>query len=262
MANPLKQFRATAAQLSAAHGPSAFQRNLAPEIDAARRMFFDDPLLLRLRDDALTFLYDDFGFGIEHSKNVAIDAAAIVLAETDHLERNESRRLAQLALLAGLLHDADRLEADGAARAAELSRSVLSTYPLDDDEREMIASAIATHEDVAWTPPDNAHSAVLAGALYDADKFRYGADVFVTALWEYCDYEETPPVEAVRCLELASAHLPGFQGSFRTRTGQQYGDRILATGMDALPLLSRELTGYLAAQDEQPLTPTAKGRHA
>ncbi len=262
MQHPLKKFRETAARLAAAHGPTAFQRDMAAELDVARRAFFDDPLLLRLRDDTLTFLYDDFGFGIEHSKNVAVDAAAIVLSETAQMERGASRRMAQLALLAGLLHDADRLEADGAARAADLSRSVLADYPLSDAERETVAQAIAAHEETAWTPPANPQEALLAGALYDADKFRYGADVYVTAMWEYCDYEDMPAFEAVRCLDLAAARLPSFEGAFRTRPGKLYGDRILAAGKDVLPLLTTELADFLAGSGPDHTLRIAKGRRA
>lgn len=258
MASLLKQFRETALRMGAAHGQTAFQRDLAAELDNARRVFFDDPLLLRLRDDCLTFLYDDFGFGIEHSKNVAVDAAAIILAETDPMPRGTARKLAQLALLAGLLHDADRLEPDGAARAAELSRSILASYPLKEEDRELVAKAIAAHEDTAWTPPADPQEALLSGALYDADKFRYGADVYVTALWEYCDYEDLPPAEALRCLAMAADRLPAFVGTFRTRPGRNYGDRILAAGMDAIPLLTKELSGFLAGHDMA--LPTAKSR--
>jgi len=258
MKSLLKQFKETAQKLAAAHGQTAFQRDLSAELDHARRSFFDDPLLLRMRDDTLTFLYDDFGFGIEHSKNVAVDAAAIILADTAPLPQGSMRRLAQLALLAGLLHDADRLEPDGAAKAAGLSRSILASYPLEDEDRELIAKAIAAHEDVVWTPPADPLEALLSGALYDADKFRYGADVYVTAMWEYCDYEEMHPSEALRCLGMAEERIPAFRGTFRTASGRLYGDRILASGLDALPLIVKELSDFLAGHDM--VLPTANSR--
>ncbi|EPR37574.1 hypothetical protein dsx2_0920 [Desulfovibrio sp. X2] len=263
MSSPLKQFRDVAARLAAPLPRPAFYTGYAMELEGARTAFFEEPLLRRLRDDSLTFLYDDFGFGIEHSKTVAVEAAAIVAAETASHGREESRRMVLMALLAGLLHDATRLEQDAAARAADLSLSVLASYALADEEREMIAGAIAAHETpTGWTPPADPRAALLAGALYDADKFRYGPDVYVTSLWEHCDYEELPLSDAPHCLALAEKRIPALRGTFRTNPGRLHGESFLAVGQRLLPVLAGELESFLAeaeaTKDSSPATRRAR----
>ena len=261
--HPLKRFRDDACRLAQTLPRPRFATSFAREIEAARMAFFYETLISRLRDEALTFLYDDFGFGIEHSKAVAVDAAAIVLAETSAWLREDSRRMALLALLAGILHDATRLDEDGEAKAGELSRSILAHYPLTDGERDMVAWAIRDHEiREGYAPPHDPRAALLSAALYDADKFRYGPDIYVTSLWEFCDYEDMPAQYAVNCLEAAERRLPDLAGTFRSRPGRAFGEEYLECGERLVPLLAEELRTVLADIESTPVLPQKTQRPA
>ncbi len=73
-------------------------------------MFFDHPLIIRLQEDVLPFLYDEYAHGIYHSKKVAIEAGAIILKEGDDMDGDRVRELVLLAQFGGLLHDCCRLD--------------------------------------------------------------------------------------------------------------------------------------------------------
>ncbi|EPR34910.1 hypothetical protein dsat_2273 [Alkalidesulfovibrio alkalitolerans DSM 16529] len=261
--HPLKRFRDDACRLAQSLPRPGFATSFAREIEAARMAFFEETLIGRLRDEALSFLYDDFGFGIEHSKAVAVDAAAIVLAETSFWTREDSRRMALLAILAGLLHDATRLDEDGEAKAAELSRSILAQYPLTDEERDIIARAIRDHEiRDGYIPPCDPRAALLSAALYDADKFRYGPDIYVTSLWEFCDYEDMPTPHALKCLSAAENRLPELSGTFRSRPGRSFGEEHLECGARLMPHLTDNLRNVLADIEASPVFPSKTQRPA
>ena len=125
---------------------ATFYLDHATEIAFAWEIFFNNPLLIRLQDDCLPFLYDEYMFGIEHSKKVAQDAAAIVLAEESNLTTEEKRHLALLAEIAGLLHDIQRGEDSHALLSAQAVAGILCNYPLKQEEISLITQAIAVHE--------------------------------------------------------------------------------------------------------------------
>ncbi len=231
MNNHLQHLKLTARELKSQQLPR-FYDHFAPELAHSRETFFDHPLIQRCREDAIPFLHDTYGHGIEHSKNVAIEAGALILAETAGWEIVFSRHLMLLSQVAGLLHDSCRLEPDHARQGAELSRKILKDYPLSDQDKDMIALAIANHE--AFKPhmltPDPA-AELLSNALYDGDKFRWGPDNFVTTLWEICDYEEWPLEKIVSRFPQGLEIIESISDTFRTSTGQIYGPEFISTGM-------------------------------
>ncbi|WP_028586907.1 hypothetical protein [Desulfocurvus vexinensis] len=221
-----------------------FYTQCARELDYSRSTFFDNPLLVRLQEDVIPFLYDDYGHGIDHAKKVAIEAGAIVLAEMRQGDIARARHLALLAHLAGLLHDICRLEDDHAARGAELSTSILADYPLAPEDLARVAFAISDHE-AFTTRRDTAdpEAALLSGALYDADKFRWGPDNFSTTLWEMCDYNEVPVADILRRFPAGVAKIREVAGTFRTATGRTFGPRFIELGL----ALGEELHAKLQA---------------
>lgn len=282
MNREIVRLKQEAKELARGLAASPFYERCATQMQSSRDAFFDHPMVLRLQEDVLPFLYDDYGHGIEHSKKVAIEAGAIVLAELAlrHGESDEpggaadsasagsiageepgrARRLALLAMLAGLLHDVARLEERHALKGAEMARIILQEYPLSDRDRELVAQAIARHE--AFSAPDretgkdsggeqppgehptgDAEADLLAGALYDADKFRWGHDNFVTTLWEICDYEEWPLSEIVARFPGGMERVRSVASTFRTRVGRLYGPDIIAQGLQ----LGNELLARLEA---------------
>jgi hypothetical protein len=226
-----------------------FYAHCARELEYSRSTFFDNPLLVRLQEDVIPFLYDDYGHGIDHAKKVAIEAGAIVLTEMRQGDLTRARHLALLAHLAGLLHDVCRLEDDHAARGAELSLSILADYPLEADDLARVAFAIRDHEAFAarreTTDPE---AALLSGALYDADKFRWGPDNFSTTLWEMCDYNETPVAGILERFPAGVARIREVAGTFRTATGRAFGPEFITLGLSLGEEIHARLN-ELAARD-------------
>lgn len=222
-------------QESAAIKPESlpsFYTAMSAELASSRDTFFSHPMVLRCREDVLPFLNDEFGHGIDHSKKVAIEASALILGEAKAIGFDAARRLALMAMLSGLLHDTCRLEGEHASRGAELSLLILRDYPLTDDEKQMIASAVRCHE--AFSPPmdfGHAQTQLLADALYDADKFRWGPDNFMTTLWEICNYQDWSLEQILDRFPAGLEMVSAVQNTFRTSSGKIYGPEFIEQGL-------------------------------
>jgi hypothetical protein len=221
-----------ARELSHSRPQPAFVLECAEELSHASNLFFDHPLMLRLQNDALGFLNDACGLGVEHGKRVAVDAAALVLVEPSGLNQEERRRLALLAEMAGLLHDSMRHEDDHPDKGADLCLRILRGYPLAPEERVWIAQAVSLHEadqPQAEGGPENAR--LLSGAVHDADRFRFGPDIFTATLWEFCECDDWTLEEIVRTFPKGPEHAGACAHGFRTEQGRRYGPAMLSEGL-------------------------------
>lgn len=233
MNETLVTMKREAKALVARHELPGFYEECDREMEYSRLTFFDHPLIIRLRDDVIPFLYDDYGHGVDHSKKVALEASAIVLKLTQDEDPMLARRLSLLAMMAGLLHDVCRLEPDHALQGAEMAGVILADYPLELGDAERIAFAISDHE--AFKPQQKTSdplARLLADAVYDADKFRWGPDNFSTTLWKMCDYNETPVEEIVRRFPEGIAKIEEIATTFRTSLGQKYGPEFIKLGLE------------------------------
>ncbi len=225
--------------------PPAFYHDLEAELAWARQTFFSHPLSVRCQDDVLPFLNDHYGHGTAHAKKVAIEAGAIALAEGLPLGIMEARHLGLLAILAGLLHDACRLQGDHARRGADLALVILRDYPLTDEHRTIIAEAIRCHEAFGDAPlPLDEMGRIVAGALYDADKFRWGPDNFVTTLWEICNYQEWDLCQIAERFPAGLQLVASIRDTFRTHVGQTYGPEFIDLGLTMGKLLYQKIQHY------------------
>jgi hypothetical protein len=244
------ELKRRAKDLAAGRPQNAFVMDCAEELGHASTLFFEHPLMQRLQNDALGFLNELYGLGVEHGKRVAIDAAALLLVEPSGLEQEERRRLALLAEVAGLLHDTMRFEEDHAEKGADLCMRILRGYPFSPEERLWIAQAVALHETalpLAETGPQSA--LLLSGVLHDADCFRFGPDIFVTTLWELCDCDEWTFEEIAQAFPEGPKRAAALTNGFRTEQGRRYGPGLLIEGLS----LSKEYMRLF----EQMLTKTA-----
>lgn len=219
-----------------------FYLDHATEVSFAWDLFFDHPILRRLQDDCLPFLYDDAMFGIEHSKKVAQEAAAIVLSEEAGLEPEQKRNLALLAQVAGMVHDLQRGEDDHAHRSAEAVRDILKDYPFSDDDVALITLAVDGHE--TRTDPDDypdPSARLLCQALYDADKFRFGPDIFCTTMWLFCDYTSWSLAEIAGQFPKGIAAAKAVVHTFRTDVGRRYGPLLIEQGIKLGEIMHRRL---------------------
>ena len=237
-----------ARDLAASRPQPAFVLDCAEEINHASNLFFDNALLLRLQSDALGFLNDPCALGVEHGKRVAIDAAALVLAEPTGLTQEERRRTALLAEMAGLLHDALRHEEDHAEKGADLCLRILRGYALAPEERLWIAQAVALHEaslPLADVGPEQVR--LLIGAVHDADRFRFGPDIFAATLWELCECDDWTLEEIARAFPEGPRRAAACADRFRTEQGRRYGPGLLAEGISLAKDYVRMFDQLLAA---------------
>jgi hypothetical protein len=231
MNNYLDHLKMEARELKSQNLP-LFYTHFAPELAHSREIFFDHPIIQRCREDAIPFLHDSYGHGIEHSKTVAIEAGALILVETAAWDITSSRHLLLLTQVAGLLHDTCRLEPEHANLGADLSRRILQDYPFSEQDKDMIALAIANHEAFRSTvQATDPASELLSNALYDGDKFRWGPDNFVTTLWEICDYEDWPLEQVIQRFPQGMQFIQSISETFRTATGRIYGPEFIDCGM-------------------------------
>ncbi|MBU1001269.1 MAG: hypothetical protein KKE73_01970 [Proteobacteria bacterium] len=232
MNKTLLRMKQEAKKLVAGQDLPGFYLACAPELSFSRTLFFDHPLIHRLREDVIPFLYDDYGHGIDHSKKVAIEGGAIVLVEMRGNDLTRARHLVLLSQMAGLLHDICRLEEDHAAKGAELCESILLDYPLDEKDKQRIAFAVADHEAfIDRKQTDDPEAALLSKALYDADKFRWGPDNFSTTLWEMCDYNDISVRELLVRFPDGLEMIKKIATTFRTSVGQTFGPQFIELGL-------------------------------
>lgn len=236
----LKGMKTEAAKLAAGLPKPAFYAACAEELELSRELFFDKRVILKLQEEIIPYLYDDFGHGIQHAKKVAIEAGGIIYAEIGGQGMPRARRLALLAQMAGLLHDVCRMEENHAERGAEIARSMLSGYPLEPREIEAVAFAISDHAAPAKAGGDP-DARLVADALYDADLLRFGPDIFASALWEFCDYEEATPQGLLGCFPQALGHIHTATDTFRTKTGKRFGPEFLSQGLTLGQILTERL---------------------
>ena len=232
MNEPLKRIKEEAGALTTGLELPGFYRVCAHELESSQKNFAEHPMLGRLREDVIPFLRDNYGHGMEHAKKVAVEAGAIVLVESRRKDVEAANYLALLAQVSGLLHDVCRLEPDHAAKGAEMAQTILHDYPLSVEDKEKISFAIASHE--AFQPLQNSmdvEAELLSGALYDADKFRWGPDNFTTTLWEICDHQEWSLSEIVERFPEGVEKIKEIASTFRTGTGKKHGPEFIELGL-------------------------------
>jgi hypothetical protein len=224
-------------------GTPRFYLEKQREVALSRELFASEPLVeegMRIVGDR----GDCLGHGLTHVRKVAVDAGALILIEEGGgFPGTRVRRLILLAHLAGLLHDIRRAEKDHAKRGADEAAQLLAAFPIREVECTGIAEAIRNHE--AFRPPQNSTGPaerLLADALYDADKFRWGPDNFTETLWAMVIPRGIP------LRTLLPRFLPGIEEvrkireSFRTAAGREYGPDFIDRGLTIGRRLYEELT--------------------
>ncbi|MGO9311852.1 MAG: hypothetical protein ACLQBD_20830 [Syntrophobacteraceae bacterium] len=214
--------------------PEFYKRFKAP-IAVARKLFYNDPGALRLRGMIEPEYHEELGHGIFHCTRVSIDCAALILIETDgdRMKPVAIERLMLLGIYAGLLHDISRDEQNHAECGAKKAEKILPAFFLSKDEIACISNAIRNHE--AFAPAaelDHEWAQLVSDCLYDADKFRWGADTFTHTLWHMMDHQALSPQGIIDKFPWGMSGTVRIIETFRTPTGRQYGPEIIETGME------------------------------
>lgn len=221
-----------------------FYRERGDEVESSREFFESNDMVqaaLRIVEDRA----DTFGHGLSHVRKVAVDAGALILIEADENESaGDVEKLMILAQLAGVLHDIKRMEPEHAVRGAEEAEIILREFELEDEERRAIVQAIRNHEAFKPAQPlEEPSLQVISDALYDADKFRWGPDNFTETVWMMVAPMNVP-LDSL--LEYFLPSLDGIEriaGTFRTRTGREYGPDFIVRGLEIGQRLYQELAG-------------------
>jgi hypothetical protein len=169
------------------------------------------------------------GHGFRHAEKVAIDAGAIIYCEHGFGDRSDI--LAGNAIISGYLHDIRRDEKDHPRKAAGEVRELFRNR-IDPERLDMISFAISNHEAFREHDKiDNEDFMLCAGALYDADKFRWGPDNFTDTIWDMAKVMKISLEALMTGYERGINGIIRIKSTFRTETGKKYGPDIIDAGL-------------------------------
>jgi hypothetical protein len=225
--------------------PEFYTRFRAP-IAFAKKLFFNDSGVLRLRKTLEPEYHEEIGHGMLHSTRVSIDTATLLFIETGTSRVNPLvvERLMIIGIFAGLLHDICRGRENHAQCGAEEAEKILVDFNFSKNEVFCICNAIRNHEAFAPAVPgvkQRQWIQLVSDSLYDADKFRWGADTFTHTLWYMADHQNLSPREIIKRFPWGMSGTYSIIETFRTATGRQYGPEIIETGLE----IGKEIYRYL-----------------
>lgn len=229
-----REIRETARKIVARYPQPDFYLDHPSEVGTSEHFYGTDDTIVRLKQDLVQSLDDDFGHGMGHVEKVAIDAGTLVIIESRRFGYSQSltRRNLLLAQCAGLLHDICRKEKSHAFKGAETASRTLQSYPLTADEITHICAAIRNHEAFAHLEClPNLQGRTISNCLYDADKFRWGPDNFTHTIWDMVGFFNPPLKTFISRYPKGIALLKEIRGTFRSGTGKQYGPQFIDMGI-------------------------------
>ena len=236
----IKEARNLAERVASRYEKPRFYQEKVEEISLSRRIYNLDEIVGHFRRH-MAKLDDDFGHGINHSELVAIDSGAIVAAEMGGSEDTIFEWVGCIQT-AGLLHDIKRKEKDHAQKSAEEAKRLLEGVSMDERYRSIIVYAIRNHEAFKnEIPTDDDMAELISGALYDADKFRWGPDNFTTTLWDMIGYAKIDIELLLKGYQRGIEGIKRIKDTFRTKTGKEYGPEFIDLGLKIGDELYREL---------------------
>jgi len=228
------EIRKIARQIAARYPQPDFYGDHPVAVDASRRFYQSDALIVRLCEEMAACLDDDFGHGMGHVEKVSLDAGTLALIESRNKDRDrhQTQRNLLMAQSAGLLHDICRKEKCHAEKGAQKARGILNAYPFSPEEIDTICTAIRNHE--AFTQPERTPTGpadMISDCLYDADKFRWGPDNFNHTIWDMVAFLNPPLGRFVRHYPKGMALLKKIRTTFRSATGRRYGPQFIDLGI-------------------------------
>ncbi len=191
--------------------------------------------------------------GMCHCEAVARDAGALILIEAPArgIVGPEIDRLFIAALIAGLLHDIKRRENDHALLGSIEAGRILSSLGMDCKYRVYISDAIKNHEAFKETHNSDDHAGrLVSDALYDADKFRWGAENFTTTLWLMVEAHNTPLKTLYESFREKMKGVEKIKETFRTETGKRYGPEFIDQGIRIGNVVYDELSALMKKRDD------------
>jgi hypothetical protein len=222
-------------EIAIAIGPPIFYQEKREAVEISRRAFEENETVQTcLRIVAREGFFA--GHAEAHIRNVAVDAGAIVLIESDGFPANDQfgERLLFLAHITGVLHDIKRSEPEHARLGALEAERILEAFVLEKAEQKMIVKAIANHEAFQPSEPlEFPDAQLLSDALYDADKFQWGPENFTETLWAMLALRKNENIPLLfDRFPLSMEGIERIRSTFRTRTGKTYGPDFIDRGLE------------------------------
>lgn len=227
-----------AREIAAACPEPEFYRVFPLSVIRSREMFRDNPMIRDLSRFVREETRSNLGHGLGHAEKVALDAGVIAAVEGTRasLPDRQVGRLVLMAHCAGLLHDIRRRHRQHAIIGAEAAREKLKRdHLLDEDSIDCVVFAIRNHEafkDVQ--SPQSVEQDIIAGSLYDADKFRWGPDNFTHTVWKMIAAAPVPlpPSRFLSLYPGALEYIATIKATFRTSVGKEYGPQFIDIGLE------------------------------
>ncbi len=222
-------------EIAAKVGPPKFYQEKRESIEKSRKAFEQDGTV----QECLGIVAREgffAGHAETHIRQVAIDAGAIVLIETDGSPSNGpiSHRISFLAHIAGVLHDIKRSQPEHARLGALEAERLLRSFDLKEAEQRMIVKAIANHEAFQPSEPlEFPNAQLLSDALYDADKFQWGPENFTVTLWAMLALRKSENIPLLfQRFPQSMEGIERIRSTFRTPTGKTYGPDFIDRGLE------------------------------
>lgn len=233
-----------AMRIAARYPEPDFYSDFSKQVELSRWFLCHDPVVADIWELVTKNIENDFGHGLIHVREVALETGALILIEDDRVWQNDQIRdhRLRMAHTAGLLHDIRRKQKDHAAAGAVFAKQVLGDYPFSRQDIEEICLAIANHEAFGVHDRKTGQADILlSDCLYDADKFRWGPENFTRTVWKMLSYRDIPVDVFMKHYPRGMEFLKRIKDTFRTHTGQQYGPGFIDLGVAIGDELYKEL---------------------
>ncbi len=245
MDEAIRKLQREAERIASKHPLPEFYTRFKAQAAMARRLFYSHPGIVRLRQEIEPLFCEELGHGLYHSSRVSIDCASLLCIETgsDRMKPIAVERLMTIGIYAGLLHDIRRDAVNHAECGADEAERLLCGFHLSRNEIACVCNAIRNHEAFTSSGPTAGRRwmQLISDCLYDADKFRWGADTFTHTLWHMVDHKGLSPHDLIASFPWGMSGTYRIIDTFRTSTGRQYGPEIIQTGVE----IGKEIYRYL-----------------
>lgn len=246
------KYRKIAKKIIAETPSPRFYVTCETELKTSAHFFSIDPLVHKIQWITSSFLEDNLGHTMAHSKKVALEAGALILKERRQLASNEkeTRRILRLAHCSGLLHDIERREKNHAEKGAVKAREILEKENFPAKDIQSICEAIRRHEAFMEYPePMNEEEKLLSDCLYDSDKFRWGPDNFAYTIWDMLESAKIPVDTFLSHYKKGVRGIAKIRETFRSESGKFFGPEFIDIGMEISEILYEEIVRLSQAGD-------------
>ncbi len=166
-------------------------------------------------------------FCYEHMEWVALLAAYLVDHEEDIRDKDE---VLDVVLLTGLLHDIDRhlgWDEAHAIEGAKTAKKILEDNNINQEYIDVVCKAVRYHDDPEFEPSRDEELLFFAyGAIFDADKFRFGLEREDT-FWDMKNNKGVTSEEVIHDYKF----LFPLVGAWNTTLGKKLGKIYLDFGI-------------------------------